>query len=168
MALSTGPIELQHPKAACQMGRNTTQAQGCSAPTCVGCLFGAMTKVTWYTRGQHNQGTVFVVIYPGQCTLVDQFQSTQVELINQLKGMFTNQWCQCDTVFIDHFFKIVTDQCSAQTLKENQAYKQIISKCRVRIHHYPCNNGHFVNNALKQLAEQQQQMLTFCGINAHF
>ncbi|KAL7482998.1 hypothetical protein ACHAW6_008638 [Cyclotella cf. meneghiniana] len=54
--------------------------------------------------------------------------------------MFTNQWCQCDTVFIDHFSKIVTDQCSAQTLKENQAYKQIISKCRVRIHHYPCNN----------------------------
>ncbi len=60
-------------------------------PKCTGCLFGAMTKVPWRTKGQQNQGTVFVATYPGQCTSVDQFQSTQVGFIAQLKGKPTTQ-----------------------------------------------------------------------------
>ncbi|KAL7476041.1 hypothetical protein ACHAW6_001927 [Cyclotella cf. meneghiniana] len=45
-----------------------------------------MTKVPWCTKGQQSQGTVFVATYPGQCTSADQFQSTQVGFIAQLKG----------------------------------------------------------------------------------
>ncbi len=142
-------------------------------PKCAGCLFGAMTKVPWCTKGQQSQGTVFVATYPGQCTSVDQFQSTQVGFIAQLKGKLTTQRYRYGTVFVDHFSRLryvyfMTDQSSAQTLKAKQAYKQFASEHGIRICHYHCDNGRFSDNAFRQHAEQQQQTLTFCGINAHF
>ena len=62
----------------------------------------------------------------------------------------------------------MTDQSTAQTLKAKQAYEQFASKCGIRICHYHCNTSHFANNAFRQHAEQQQQTLTICCINAHF
>ncbi|KAL7475098.1 hypothetical protein ACHAW6_001027 [Cyclotella cf. meneghiniana] len=80
-----------------------------------------MTKVPWCTKGQQNQGTVFVATYPGRCTSVDQFQSTQVGLIAQLKGKHTTQQYRYRNVFVDHFHCY---QSSAQMLKAKQAYEQ--------------------------------------------
>jgi hypothetical protein len=104
---------------------------------------------------------------------VDQFQSTQVGFIAQLKGKLTTQRYQYGTVFVDHFSRLryvyfMTDQSSAQTLKAKQAYKQFASEQGIRICHYHCDNGRFADNAFRQHAEQQQQTLIFCGINAHF
>ncbi len=50
---------------------------------CMGCLFGAMTKVPW--RGQETSSEVFVATKAGQCVSVDQLISTQVGFIAQLK-----------------------------------------------------------------------------------
>ncbi|KAL7481442.1 hypothetical protein ACHAW6_007123, partial [Cyclotella cf. meneghiniana] len=49
-------------------------------PKCAGCLFGAMTKVPWHTKGQQNQGTVFVATYPGQCTSFDPLPNSRENL----------------------------------------------------------------------------------------
>jgi hypothetical protein len=43
-------------------------------PACVGCLFGAMTKVPW--RGRETSSDVFVATKAGQCVSVDQSIST--------------------------------------------------------------------------------------------
>jgi hypothetical protein len=58
-------------------------------PACVGCLFGAMTKVPW--RGQETSSEVFVVTKAGQCVSIDQLISTQVGFIAQLKGTLTKK-----------------------------------------------------------------------------
>ncbi|KAL7483236.1 hypothetical protein ACHAW6_008886 [Cyclotella cf. meneghiniana] len=58
----------------------------------------------------------------------------------------------------------MTNQSSAKTLKAKQAYEHFACKQGVRICHYHCYNGSFVDNAFKQHAEQQQQTLTNCGI----
>ncbi|KAL7483433.1 hypothetical protein ACHAW6_009085 [Cyclotella cf. meneghiniana] len=55
---------------------------------CTGCLFGTMTKVLWCTTSEH-QSKVFAATYPGQCTSVDQFQSSQADFLTKLKGNFT-------------------------------------------------------------------------------
>ena len=38
----------------------------------------------------------------------------------------------------------------------------------VKIQHYHCSNGWFSDNAFKQACYEACQLLTFCGINAHF
>ncbi|KAL7485603.1 hypothetical protein ACHAW6_011194 [Cyclotella cf. meneghiniana] len=40
--------------------------------------------------------------------------------------------------------------------------------CNIRICHYHCDNGRFVDNAFRKHTEQQQQTLNFCIVNAHF
>ncbi|KAL7477494.1 hypothetical protein ACHAW6_003302 [Cyclotella cf. meneghiniana] len=127
-----------------------------------------MTKVPWQTKGQ-NQGQVFTTTYPGQCTSVDQ--SSQVGFVAQLKGKLTTQRYQYGTVFVDHLLRLwyvhfMTDQPSAKTLKAKQANEHFASEQGVRICHYHCDNGHFADNSFKQHAEQQQQTLTYCGVNA--
>ncbi|KAL7484859.1 hypothetical protein ACHAW6_010465, partial [Cyclotella cf. meneghiniana] len=131
-----------------------------------------MTKVPWRTKGQ-NQSNVFIATYPGQCTSVDQFQSSQAGFVAQLKGKLTTRRYHYGTIFVDHFSRLryvhfMTAQTSAETLQAKQAFERFASERGVRIRHYHCDNGRFADNAFKQHAEQQQQTLTFCGINAHF
>ncbi|KAL7483005.1 LOW QUALITY PROTEIN: hypothetical protein ACHAW6_008651 [Cyclotella cf. meneghiniana] len=99
-----------------------------------------------------------------QCT-----NSSQVGFIAQLKGKLTTQWYRYGTIFINHLSRLcyvyfMTVQFSAETLKAKQAYKQFASKHGIRIHHYHCDNGHFVDNAFKQQAKEQQHILTLNGI----
>ncbi|KAL7477391.1 hypothetical protein ACHAW6_003196, partial [Cyclotella cf. meneghiniana] len=101
-------------------------------PKCAGCLFGAMTKVPWRTKGQ-NQSNVFVATYPGQCTSVDQFQSSQAGFVAQLKGKLTTRRYYYGTVFVDHFSRLhymhfMTVQTSAKTLQAKQAYEKFASE----------------------------------------
>ncbi|KAL7481330.1 hypothetical protein ACHAW6_007014 [Cyclotella cf. meneghiniana] len=78
---------------------------------------------------------------------MDQFQSTQVGFIAQLKGKLTTQWYQYGTVFINHFSLLryvcfMTDQSSAQMLKAKQAYEQLASKLGLNLGpspHHACN-----------------------------
>lgn len=93
-------------------------------PKCAGCLFGTMTKVPWRTKGQ-NQSNVFIATYPGQCTSVDQFQSSQAGFVAQLKGKLTTRRYYYGTIFVDHFSRLryvhfMTAQTSAETLLRRQ------------------------------------------------
>ncbi|KAL7478239.1 hypothetical protein ACHAW6_004009, partial [Cyclotella cf. meneghiniana] len=111
--------------------------------------------------------------YPGQCASVDQFQSTQAGFVAQLKGKLTTRRYYYGTIFVDHFSRLryvhfMTTQTSAKTLQAKQAFEKFAAERGVRIKHYHCDNGRFADNAFKQHAEQQQQTLTFCGVNAHF
>ncbi len=73
-------------------------------PACVGCLFGAMTKVPW--RGRETSSKVFVATKAGQCVSVDQMISTQVGFIAQLKGTLTKKRYTAATVFVDHYSRL--------------------------------------------------------------
>jgi hypothetical protein len=58
-------------------------------PVCVGCLFGAMTRVLWQGKEGSSEHTVFTATKPGEIVSVDQLISTQVGFIAQLKGRLT-------------------------------------------------------------------------------
>jgi hypothetical protein len=58
-------------------------------PACLGCLFGAMTKVPW--KRQETSSKVFVAMKAVQCVNVDQMILIQVGFIAQLKGLLTKK-----------------------------------------------------------------------------
>jgi hypothetical protein len=113
-------------------------------PACVGCLFGAMTKVPW--RGQETSSEVFVATKAGQCVRVDQLISMQVGFIAQLKGTLTKKRYTAATVFIDHYSRLkyihlMTKLTSEETMEAKRAFEPFAEQHGVRILHYHCNNG---------------------------
>jgi hypothetical protein len=95
-------------------------------PACVGCLFGAMTKVPW--RGQETSSEVFVATKAGQCVKVDQLVSTQVGFIAQLKGTLTKKHYTAATIFVDHnswlkYIHLMTKLTSEETMDAKRAFE---------------------------------------------
>jgi hypothetical protein len=48
------------------------------------------------------------------------------------------------------------------------AFEQFAAEHRVKILHYHCDNRHFYNKAFSKVRHDVRQVLTFCGVNAHF
>ena len=144
-----------------------------TSPRCAGCLFGAMTKVPWRTKGNESGKQVFKATRPGQVVSVDQMISTQLGFVAQLKGKLTVQCYKAATVFVDHFsglryIHMMTSMSSDETIKAKQAFEQFAANHFVTIEHYHADNGRFADNAFINHCSQRQQRLTYCGVNAHF
>ena len=93
-------------------------------PWCAGCLFGAMTKVPWQTKGSNTGQQVFKATKAGQAISVDQMISTQPGFIVQHKSKLTNQCYKAATIFVNHFsglqyIHMMTNVSSNKTLKAN-------------------------------------------------
>ena len=71
-------------------------------PKCIGCLFGATTKIPWHGKESKSSHTVFTATKPGETVLVDQIVSAEVRFFAQLKGKLTKKRYQCCTIFVDH------------------------------------------------------------------
>jgi hypothetical protein len=63
---------------------------------------------------------------------------------------------------------MMRNSTSAETIKAKRAFEQFAADHGVKILHYHCDNGQFVDNAFKGSCESSHQRLTFCGVNAHF
>jgi hypothetical protein len=72
-------------------------------PKCAGCLFGAMTKLSWQGKETKANQEVFVLTKPGECVSVDQIMLTEVGFYAQLKGKLTKKRYKCATVFVNRF-----------------------------------------------------------------
>ena len=142
-------------------------------PKCAGCLYGAMTKRPWRTKGNQQQNKISTVTTPGACVSVDQLESATAGFIAQLKGKLTRQRYRAATVFVDHFSRLSyihlqRNLSSEETLKAKKAFEAYARAHGVRVKHYHADNGRFADNAFIKDVEQQGQTLTFCGVNAHF
>jgi hypothetical protein len=140
-------------------------------PACMGCLFGAMTKVSW--KGWDTSSEVFVATKAGQCVSVDQMILTQVGFIAQLKGTLTKKRYTVATIFVDHYLRLkyvhlMTRLTSEETIEAKRAFKHFAEQHGIHILHYHCNSGQFADNAFKNSCSVKGQRLTFCGVNAHF
>ena len=141
-------------------------------PKCAGCIYGAMTRVPWKSKGQQIQH-VFVATKPGQCVSVDQMISTQVGFVAQLKGKLTTQRYRAATIFVDHYSRLryvhlMHSLSSEEMMAAKRAFEIFANQHGVRILHYHADNGRFADNAFKSACKQANQQLTFCGVNAHF
>jgi hypothetical protein len=63
-----------------------------------------------------------------------------------------------------HFVHLQINDSDVKTILA----KKFATEHNVRIRHYHCNNGQFAGITFKQSCKASCQMLTFCGVNAHF
>jgi hypothetical protein len=110
---------------------------------------------------------------PGECVSVDQLESRQVGSVAQLKGRLTLGWYRVATIFVDHhsrlgYVHLQKDSTSLEMLKAQHAFELYARERGVRVRNYHADNGRFVDNAWKGGLAQEDQGITYCGVNAHW
>ena len=104
---------------------------------------------------------------------VDQLESSMPGFIPQLKGKLTKQCYHAATVFVDHYsglsyIHMQRQLTSAKTLEAKHAFEAFAHRHYVKIRHYHADNGRFADNAFLEDVAKKGQMISFCGVNAHF
>jgi hypothetical protein len=100
-------------------------------------------------------------------------ESRDVGFVAQLKGRLTKGRYRIATVFVDHYSRIgyvhlQKDSTSTETIKAKDAFELFARERGVKIQHYHADNGCFVDNAWKEGLAQENQGITYCGVNAHW
>ena len=140
-------------------------------PFCAACKYGKQTKRPWRTKGP--QGHICTATQPGQVVSVDQLESTMPGFVAQLKGLLTMQCYNYATIFVDQYSKlsVVFLQkriTSAETVLAKQSFERFARDYGVKILHYHAGNGRFADNGFIQACKDNNQGITYCGINVHF
>ena len=141
-------------------------------PFCSACIYGKATKTPWRTKSQPTK-TPRTVTRPGECIAVDQLESTVPGFIGQLKGNLTKQRYRYATVFVDMlsdytYITFHTKLTSEETLRAKHAFEAHAETLGVQVRNYHADNGRFQDLLFKEDCHQKGQMLSFCGVNAHF
>ena len=140
-------------------------------PFCAACKYGKQTKRPLRTKGP--QGHIRTTTQPGQVVSVDQLESTTPGFVAQLKGLLTTQQYNYATIFVDQYSKLsfvflqkrIT---SAEMVLAKQSFERFARDHGVKILHYHADNGRFADNRFIQACKDNNQGLTYCGVNAHF
>ena len=93
--------------------------------------------------------------------------------VAQLKGLLMTQRYNYATIFVDQYSKLsfVFLQkriMSAETVLAKQSFKRFARDHGVKILLYHADNGRFADNGFIQACKDNNQGITYCGVNAHF
>ena len=144
----------------------------CKKPFCATCQYGKMTKRPWRVKEEDKKATK-TATKPGQVVSVDQLESSTPGLITQLKGKLTQQRYKYTTVFVDQysgytFVYFQRRRTSAKTVMAKHAFERSADQRSVKVIHYHADNGRFADNAFINDCKAQRQVISYCGVNAHF
>jgi hypothetical protein len=165
-----GHLSFKRIKGISELGILPKRLAQVTSPKCTGCMYGAMTKKPWRSKGKKPKGVGHVSTAPGHMVSVDKLESRVEGFISQLKGTLTRKTYKAATVFVDHFSRmsyvhLQESLTSADTVEAKEAYAINMG---VRIQHYHDDNGRFADNGFMNAVKKQQQTISFCGVNAHF
>ena len=97
-----GHLSFKKIKVLCALGILPRKLLKVQAPKCSACIYGAMTKVPWRSKGhQSSINDITECTAPGQCVSIDQLESSTPGFIAQLKGRLTKDRYQAATIFVD-------------------------------------------------------------------
>jgi hypothetical protein len=96
-----------------------------------------------------------------------------VGFVAQMKGILTHGRYMVATRFVDHYSRLgyvhlQKDALSAETRKAKRAFGLYAREWGIKIRHYHADNGRFVDNAWKDALLEENQAITYCGVNAHW
>ena len=115
------------------------------------------TSNSYSTRSSHHHG---------------QMESSTLDFIAQPNGNLTTKRYQYATIFVDHYSKfgfiyLHKTLSSEETVQAKKAFEAYASNHNVTILHYHADNGHFSDNTFISHCQQEDQSLTYCGVDAH-
>jgi hypothetical protein len=170
--LRLGHLAFSRVQYMAHLGLLPRRLQKAKIPFCSGCIYGKMTRRPWRIKGTYCQ-TPKVTNKPGEYVSVYQLESPAPGFIAQLKGMPTIKRFKAATVFDDHYSRLgyiylQQDLTSNETIKAKQAFEAFAHTYGVRIQHCRTDNGRFSDNAFRTSVEENQQTISFCGVNAHW
>ena len=104
---------------------------------------------------------------------MDQMEATEPGLIAQLKGTPTTKRYRYATMFMDHqsrlsYVHLMKTLTSEEMLEAKKTFETWARDLGVTIKHYHADNGRFADNAFISHVAKSGQMLSFCGVNAHW
>ena len=104
---------------------------------------------------------------------VNQLELTTPGFVAQLKGLLTTQRYNYAIFFVDQLSKLSfvflqKKITSAETVLAKQSFECFARDHRVKILHYRTDNSRFADNGFIQACKDNNQGLTYCGVNAHF
>jgi hypothetical protein len=132
-------------EAACPQWQNYQEIGPAQSPKCAGCLFGAITKITWHGKESKSSHKVFTATKPGETVSVNQMVSTKV-------GVFTKQVFEKFTA--EHGIRIHHYHCDNGLYADN-AFKESCKSSHQRLTF--CGvNAHFQNGIAIVESERKQ------------
>ena len=74
-------------------------------------------------------------------------------------------------ICVDHFFDLAYDLLTKldgeEAVRAKQVFDHLASSYDINIHRYHCDNGLFDTNIFKDSIQKSNQVIYFCGVNAH-
>lgn len=166
-----GHMPFNHIRRMIQIRQANSRLLKCPIPVCSACLFAKAVKRAW--RSKSEPATLKIATRPGEIVSIDQLESSTPGLIAHSKGIPTTKRFTCATIFVDHFSRLAyihlqESTGALETLAAKQAFELFADGHQVRIYHYHGDNGRFADNAFRASCNKSGQLLSFCGVNAHF
>jgi hypothetical protein len=148
-----------------------SRLQHCESPLCGTYQYGKATRKPRRTK-QKNQ-KVKETTFAGECVSIDQSPARAVGFVAQMKGRLTHERYTVATIFVDHYSRLgyvhlQKDASSAETLKAKRAFKLYARERGITIRYYHADNGRFVDNAWKNAFLEENQGITYYGVNVHW
>ena len=103
---------------------------------------------------------------------IDQLESPVPGFVSIAKGLPTIRKYRGASVFVDHagdFTYIHMHYCltTDKTIDAKHVFECLAEQHGVRILHYPCDSGRFIDKAFVDNIQTAHQTITFCGVSAH-
>ena len=143
----------------------------CRVPRYLACMYAKAIKRKWRDKPRKDYVPP-VTKRSGQCVLVDQLVSHTPGLVAQISGILTTKRYKYVTVFVDEYSKIgytylQTGATADETILAKRAFEAFSRNHGVTIESYNADNGIFRSNKWVQACRQDNQPLSFAGVNAH-
>ena len=161
-----------HVRRMLQIRQANSRLLKCPIPVFLACLFAKAVKRAW--RSKSESATLKIASRPGEIVSIDQLKSSTPGLIAHSKGIpTTKERFTCATIFVDHFslmayIYLQESTGVLETLAAKQAFELFADGHQVRIFQYHGDNDRFADNDFRDSCNKSGQLLSICGVNAHF
>ena len=143
----------------------------CEVPVCSACLYAKQTRRPWRQKPLKNI-PISQPKQPGEVVSVDQMVSPTAGFIAQMTGILTTKRYRYATIYVDQASRLgyVYLQKSAtaeETIKGKIAFELYALTHGVKVQAYHADNGIFKATAWVNHCNQNNQTITYAGVNAH-
>jgi hypothetical protein len=152
-------------------GKLPKSIANCPHPICKSCQFGKAHR-----RPPAPSTTAPPIdsddLQPGDKVSVDQIESTTPGFVDVYKGKPTTAKFHAASIYVDHASRFTFIKChystrAAEAIEGKHHFEQLTATHGVKVKAYRADNGIMACHEYIAHVNQNQQSITYCGVNAH-